>query len=83
MPIYLCQNCHRVFCGWAVKYKHKNKCPNCGGELQEVYSDNKKSLKVEGYHKGLKFEGLKIQNSSSFFHHINKEALFLIASSYF
>jgi len=41
---YKCSNCHRVFCGWAVKYKHKNKCPNCGGELREVYSDNKKKL---------------------------------------
>ena len=50
MPRYLCQNCHRVFCGWAVKYKYKNKCPNCGGELREV-SDNKESRKVEGYYK--------------------------------
>jgi len=38
---YECPNCHRVFCGWAVKYKLKYKCPVCGGELEEVYSNNK------------------------------------------
>jgi len=51
MPKYLCPKCKGVFCGWSVKYKYKEKCPNCGGELREVYPDNKDSRKVEGSHK--------------------------------
>lgn len=51
MPRYECPNCHRVFCGWAVKYKYEGRCPDCGDELREV-SNNKESRKVEGYHKG-------------------------------
>jgi hypothetical protein len=34
---YLCPKCQGVFCGWAVS----DKCPNCGGKLREVYSNNK------------------------------------------
>jgi len=49
MPEYECLDYHRVSCGWAVKSKYKGKCPNCGGKLQEVNSDNKKYRKVEGY----------------------------------
>ena len=41
MPEYLCPGCKGVFCGWAMRYKYKNKCPVCGGELEEVYSNNK------------------------------------------
>ncbi len=43
MPVYKCLNCHQVAFGWAMKYKYKNKCPDCGGELQEVYDDNRES----------------------------------------
>jgi rRNA maturation endonuclease Nob1 len=42
MPRYECPECNKVFCGWVMKYKYKNKCPVCGGELREVYDDNKK-----------------------------------------
>lgn len=38
MPKYECLKCHRVFYGWAKK----DKCPNCGGKLQEVHSGNRK-----------------------------------------
>ncbi len=41
MPKYLCPKCQKVFCGWVMKYKYKNKCPVCGSELQEVYDDNR------------------------------------------
>ncbi len=41
MPEYLCPKCRGVFCGWVMKYKYKNKCPVCGSELEEVYSNNK------------------------------------------
>ncbi|MBA7512982.1 hypothetical protein ES705_04991 [subsurface metagenome] len=41
MPKYLCSKCQGVFFGWAMKYKYKNKCPDCGSELEEVYSNNK------------------------------------------
>lgn len=51
MPRYECPKCNKVFCGWCVKYKYKNKCPVCGGELWQT-SDNKESRKGEGYHKG-------------------------------
>jgi len=51
MPRYLCPKCQKFFCGWSVKYKLKNKCPNCGGELREV-SNNKKYRKGEGLGKG-------------------------------
>ncbi|MBA7558461.1 hypothetical protein ES695_00890 [Candidatus Atribacteria bacterium 1244-E10-H5-B2] len=37
MPKYRCKRCKAVFYGWAVR----GKCPSCGGELKEVYSDNK------------------------------------------
>lgn len=50
MPKYECPKCHRIFCGWAIKYKYKNRCPNCSNELREI-SDNEESRKVEGYHK--------------------------------
>ncbi|GAH19500.1 unnamed protein product [marine sediment metagenome] len=41
MQRYKCSNCNKVFCGWAVRYKLKYKCPVCGGELKkEVYPDN-------------------------------------------
>jgi len=40
MPKYLCPKCKGVFCGWSVKHKYKEKCPNCDSELQEVYDDN-------------------------------------------
>jgi hypothetical protein len=40
MPRYECPECNKVFCGWAVEYKYKNKCPLCGGELKEVFSNN-------------------------------------------
>ena len=40
MPRYECLECNKVFCGWSVKYKLKYKCPNCGSELKEVFSDN-------------------------------------------
>jgi len=42
MPKYECPNCQGVFCGWAIKYKYKNRCPGCGGELREVFSDDQK-----------------------------------------
>ena len=51
MPKYRCKDCSTIFYGWAVRYKHKNKCPDCGSELQEVHPDNKESRKVEGSHK--------------------------------
>ena len=52
MPRYECPKCKKIFCGWCVKYKYKNKCPVCGGELRQT-SDNKESRKGEGYsHKG-------------------------------
>ena len=51
MPRYECPECHRVFCGWAMKYKYKNKCPDCGSELRQI-SNKKESRKGEGYHKG-------------------------------
>jgi len=41
MPEYLCPKCKGVFCGWVMKYKYKNKCPDCGSELEKVYSNNK------------------------------------------
>lgn len=46
-PRYECQNCYRVFYGWGIK----SKCSNCGGKLQEVYSDNKKNLAKEKFSK--------------------------------
>ncbi|MBA7541780.1 hypothetical protein ES705_34096 [subsurface metagenome] len=45
MPKYLCPGCKGIFCGWSVKYKYKNKCPVCGGELEEAYSNNKADKK--------------------------------------
>ncbi|MQY75791.1 MAG: hypothetical protein GH148_09780 [Clostridia bacterium] len=54
MQRYKCSKCQKVFCGWAVKYKHKNKCPDCGGELRQI-SNNKKYRKYrkgEGVSKG-------------------------------
>ncbi|GAI93384.1 unnamed protein product, partial [marine sediment metagenome] len=30
MPKYLCPKCKGFFCGWVMRYKYKNKCPNCG-----------------------------------------------------
>ena len=47
MPRYECPNCQKVFCGWCVKYKYKNKCPDCGGELRQI-SNSEKPRKVEG-----------------------------------
>jgi hypothetical protein len=40
MSKYLCPKCKGIFCGWVMKYRYKNKCPDCGSELQEVYSNN-------------------------------------------
>ncbi|GAH19506.1 unnamed protein product [marine sediment metagenome] len=51
MQRYKCSNCNKVFCGWAVKYKLKYKCPVCGGELRVIPSNKKNTGKVEGYHK--------------------------------
>ena len=51
MPKYECPKCKGVFCGWVMRYKYKGICPVCGGELREVYPDNKESRKVEGSHK--------------------------------
>ncbi|GAI71954.1 unnamed protein product [marine sediment metagenome] len=46
MQRYKCSNCQGVFCGWAVRYKLKYKCPVCGSELKkEVYPDNRKLQK--------------------------------------
>ena len=39
MPEYLCPKCKGVFCGWAIKHKYEGRCPKCGSELQEVYSN--------------------------------------------
>ncbi|GAH99094.1 unnamed protein product [marine sediment metagenome] len=43
---YECPECNKVFCGWVMRYRYKNKCPVCGGELREIPSnkqtDNKK-----------------------------------------
>jgi len=50
MTKWECLECHKIFCGWAIKYKYKYKCPLCGGKLREV-SNNKESRKVEAYHK--------------------------------
>jgi len=50
MPRYECPKCNKVFCGWVMKYKYKEKCPVCGGELREI-SNNKESRKEAGYHK--------------------------------
>ena len=44
---YECPNCHRVSCGWAVKYKHKGKCPNCGCKLREASNNKESRKKVE------------------------------------
>ncbi len=41
MPKYLCPNCKGIFCGWSVKYKYEGRCPKCGSELEEIYSNNK------------------------------------------
>jgi len=41
MQRYKCSNCNKVFCGWAVKYKLKYKCPVCGGELRVIPSNKK------------------------------------------
>ncbi|MBA7484686.1 hypothetical protein ES707_20216 [subsurface metagenome] len=41
MSRYKCSNCQKVFCGWAVRYKLKYKCPVCGSELEEIYPNNK------------------------------------------
>ncbi|MBA7532365.1 hypothetical protein ES705_24591 [subsurface metagenome] len=46
MQSYKCSNCKDVFCGWAVRYKLKYKCPNCGGELRAVPFNNKKYRKA-------------------------------------
>jgi len=51
MSKYECLNCHKVFCGWSVKWKYKFKCPNCGGELREA-SNKEKSQKSRRYPKG-------------------------------
>ncbi|MBA7528246.1 hypothetical protein ES705_20429 [subsurface metagenome] len=51
MQRYKCLKCHRVSCGWAVRYKLKYKCPVCGGELRQI-SNSEKPREVEGYHKG-------------------------------
>lgn len=40
MPEYLCPKFKGVFCGWVMRYKYKQKCPVCGSELEEVYSNN-------------------------------------------
>ena len=40
MPKYECPKCQKIFCGWVMRYRYKQKCPDCGGELQEVYSNN-------------------------------------------
>lgn len=37
-PKYRCKSCNRVFYGW----DSSDQCPNCGGKLREVNSDNKK-----------------------------------------
>lgn len=47
---YECSNCHKISCGWSVRYKLKYKCPVCGGELRQI-SDNKESRKVKRYPK--------------------------------
>jgi len=41
MPRYLCPKCKGIFCGWVMRYRYKNKCPVCGSELEEIYSNNK------------------------------------------
>ena len=41
MPEYLCPKCKGGFYGWVMRYRYKNKCPDCGSELEEVYSNNK------------------------------------------
>ncbi|MBA7548911.1 hypothetical protein ES705_41379 [subsurface metagenome] len=51
MPKYLCPKCQGVFFGWAMKYKYKNKCPDCGGELRKIPFNNKKLQKVIRDHK--------------------------------
>ncbi|MBA7667488.1 hypothetical protein ES703_75577 [subsurface metagenome] len=51
MPAYKCLNCHQIAFGWAMKYKYKNKCPDCGGELREIPFNNKKLQKVIRDHK--------------------------------
>lgn len=43
MPKYECPKCNKVFCGWSVKYKYKNKCPNCGSDLRKVNSNSQRS----------------------------------------
>ncbi|MBA7519442.1 hypothetical protein ES705_11520 [subsurface metagenome] len=45
MPEYLCPKCRGVFCGWVMRYRYKQKCPDCGSELQEVYSNNQTKKK--------------------------------------
>lgn len=51
MPEYLCSKCKGVFCGWAIRYKYKNKCPVCDSELREIPFNNKKLQKVIRDHK--------------------------------
>jgi hypothetical protein len=51
MQRYKCSNCRKVFCGWAVKYELKYKCPVCGGKLREIPSNNKKYQKAVRDHK--------------------------------
>ena len=50
MPKFKCSECHKVFYGWAIKYKLKYKCPDCGGEIRQI-ANTKKYRKVEGYDK--------------------------------
>ncbi|MBA7568102.1 hypothetical protein ES708_09823 [subsurface metagenome] len=51
MPAYKCLNCRQVVCGWAVKYKLRYKCSDCGGELREIPFNNKKYRKAVRDHK--------------------------------
>jgi len=61
MSEYLCPECNKVFCGWVMRYRYKNKCPDCGSELQEVYSNNQ--TKNKKFRRGLIIRVLKTRKN--------------------
>ncbi|MBA7557867.1 hypothetical protein ES705_50645 [subsurface metagenome] len=42
-----CNICHKVYAGWAVKYKYEGRCPVCGSELREVCNNYEEKQRIE------------------------------------